>query len=109
RTKISVGPPYYALTFAPIFFALLVLVPFGPKLGWRRGDLKAAWRSLYPALGLAAIAGVAVLAIVSPRGIAATAAFAVAGWLLGASILDFRKRKGARASAFAAAMAHAGL
>ncbi len=109
RTKISVGPPYYVLTFAPIFFALLVLVPFGPRLGWKRGDLKEAWRSLYPALGLAAVAAVTVLAIVSPRGLAATGAFAVAGWLIGASILDIRKRKGARAGAFASALAHAGL
>jgi cytochrome c-type biogenesis protein CcmF len=108
-TKISVGPPYYALTFAPIFFALLLLVPFGPRLGWTRGDLKAAWRSLYPALGLAAVAAITVLAIVSPRGLAATGAFAVAGWLIGASIIDVRKRRGARASAFAAALAHAGL
>jgi len=108
-TKISVGPPYFALTFAPIFFALLLLVPFGPKLGWKRGDLKAAWRSLYPALGLAAVAALAILAIVSPRSVAATGAFAVAGWLIGASLLDIRKRRGARASAFAAALAHAGL
>ncbi|HWY65578.1 MAG TPA: heme lyase CcmF/NrfE family subunit, partial [Rhizomicrobium sp.] len=109
RTKISVGPPYYVLTFAPIFFALLVLVPFGPRLGWKRADLKDAWRSLYPALGLAAVAAVTVLAIVSPRGLAATGAFAVAGWLIGASILDIRRRKGVRASAFASALAHAGL
>ena len=108
-TKITVGPPYYVITFAPIFFALLLLVPFGPQLGWKRGDLKAAWHSLYPALGLAAIAAIAVLAIVAPRTIAATGAFAVAAWLIGASIIDVRKRKGARASAFAAALAHAGL
>jgi cytochrome c-type biogenesis protein CcmF len=108
-TKISVGPPYYALTFAPIFFALLLLVPFGPQLGWRRGDLKAVWRSLYPALGLGAVAAIVALALVTPRSLAAAAAFAVAGWLIGASILDIRKRKGARASAFAAALAHAGL
>jgi cytochrome c-type biogenesis protein CcmF len=108
-TKISVGPPYFALTFAPIFFALLLLVPLGPRLAWKRGDLKAAWRSLYPALGLAAIAALTVLALVTPRSLAATGAFAVAGWLIGASILDIRKRKGARASAFAAALAHAGL
>ena len=31
-SKISVGPPYYALTFSPIFFALMMLVPFGPRL-----------------------------------------------------------------------------
>jgi cytochrome c-type biogenesis protein CcmF len=113
-TKISVGPPYYALTFAPIFFALLLLVPFGPRLGWKQGDLKAAWRTLMPALGLAGIAALVVLAIASPRTVAATGAFAVAGWLIGASILDVRKRLGkgrgrARASAFAAALAHAGL
>jgi cytochrome c-type biogenesis protein CcmF len=107
--KISVGPPYYALTFAPIFLALMLLVPFGPKLGWRRGDLKASFHALLPALGLAGVAVVAVLAIASPRFLTGALAFAVAGWLIGASILDFIRRKGARASAFAAALAHAGL
>ncbi len=109
QQKISVGPPYYALTFAPIFFALLILVPFGPQLGWRRGDLKASMRALAPALGLAAVAAVVVLAVASPHTLTGTLAFAVAGWLIGASILDFLRRKGARASAFAAALAHAGL
>jgi cytochrome c-type biogenesis protein CcmF len=109
QQKISVGPPYYALTFAPIFFALLLLVPFGPELGWRRGDLKSALRALSPAIGLAAVAAVAVLAIASPRSLTGLLAFAVAGWLIGAALLDFRKRRGARASAFAAALAHAGL
>ena len=107
--KISVGPPYYALTFAPIFCALLLLVPFGPRMGWRRGDLRASLRVLAPALGLAGVAALAVLAIASPRTLTGTLAFAVAGWLIGASLLDVVKRKGARASAFAAALAHAGL
>ncbi len=107
--KISVGPPYYAATFAPIFFALLLLVPLGPRLGWRRGDLKAALRDLYPAMGLALVAAASVLVIASPRFFTGACAFAMAGWLIGASILDLLKRKGARASAFAAAIAHAGL
>ena len=56
--KISVGPPYYALTFAPIFFALLLLVPFGPQTGLaaRRSEGQLAHR-LAPALGLAAHRG----------------------------------------------------
>ncbi|MGH6827755.1 MAG: heme lyase CcmF/NrfE family subunit [Rhizomicrobium sp.] len=107
--KISVGPPYYALTFAPIFLALLLLVPFGPKLGWRRGDLKASLRALGPAVGMAGVAAIAVLAFVSPKSLTGALAFAIAGWLIGASILDVLKRRGARASAFAAALAHAGL
>jgi cytochrome c-type biogenesis protein CcmF len=107
--KISVGPPYYAATFAPIFFALLLLEPLGPQLNWRRGDVKAALRTLMPALGLAAIAALSVLVIASPRFVTGAGAFAVAGWLIGASVIDLLKRKGARASAFAAALAHAGL
>jgi cytochrome c-type biogenesis protein CcmF len=107
--KISVGPPYYAATFAPIFFALLLLVPLGPQLGWRRGELKPALRALAPALGLAALAALAVVMIASPRFLTGICAFAVAGWLIGASLLTLIRRKGARASAFAAALAHAGL
>jgi cytochrome c-type biogenesis protein CcmF len=108
-TKISVGPPYYAATFAPIFFALLLLVPFGPQLGWRRGEFKLALRALAPALGVAGLAALAVVMIASPRFLTGVCAFAVAGWLIGASILTLIRRKGARASAFAAALAHAGL
>src|SRR5690242_5851696 len=49
--KISVGPPYFAITFAPLFVVLILLVPFGPRLGWRNGDGRAALRVLMPALG----------------------------------------------------------
>lgn len=108
-TKISVGPPYFAITFAPIFVALLVLVPFGPRLNWRKGDLKAALRVLFPALGVVAIAGVAVLAISVPHSLAAAGAFALAGWVISASIIDLARRQTRTLSAYASALAHMGL
>src|SRR6266446_7670191 len=37
--KISVGPPFFNLTFGPLFLALLLVVPFGPLLAWKRGDI----------------------------------------------------------------------
>ena len=37
--KISVGPPFFNLTFAPLIVPLLIAVPFGPLLAWKRGDL----------------------------------------------------------------------
>ncbi len=55
--KISVGPPFFNLTFAPLIVPLLIAVPFGPLLAWKRGDLarggaapdggrlRGAWRS----------------------------------------------------------------
>jgi len=108
-TKISVGPPYFALTFAPITVALLVLVPFGPRLAWKRGDARSTARLLLPAVGIAVVAGVAILAMTAPRSLAGAGAFAVAAWLLAASGLDAWKRKLRTASAFASALAHAGL
>src|SRR3954466_12008791 len=61
--KISVGAPYFAITFAPIFAVLLMFVPFGPRLGWRRGDLAGAFRTLWPAATAAAVAAVIVLTV----------------------------------------------
>ena len=40
--KISVGPPFFNLTFVPLIVPLLIAVPFGPLLAWKRGDLLAA-------------------------------------------------------------------
>jgi cytochrome c-type biogenesis protein CcmF len=110
-TKISVGPPYFAITFAPIFIALLILVPFGPRLAWKRGDLSASVRILSPAIGIAAVAAVVILAFTAPRTLLGAGAFAVAAWLIAASMLDIRARgaKFIQAGALASALAHGGL
>ena len=111
-TKLSVGAPYYELFFAPIFIALMIALPFGPRLNWRRGDFKAAFRTLMPAIGAAVVAAIAVLAFTAPRSIAGAGAFAVAAWVIGASAIDIVGRirsSTISAAAFAAALAHAGL
>jgi cytochrome c-type biogenesis protein CcmF len=38
--RISVGPPYYKLTFAPLAAILLFLVSFGQMLHWKRDALR---------------------------------------------------------------------
>jgi cytochrome c-type biogenesis protein CcmF len=108
-TKLSVGPPFFAITFAPFFLAMLVLVPLGPRLGWRRGDGGAALRTLAPAAGIAVVAALAILAFTAPRTLAGAVAFAVAGWLIAASVIDLRRRGLLSPSAMASALAHAGL
>ena len=49
--KISVGPPFFNATFGPLFIPLMVVMPFGPLMGWKRGDLWArrngCWRRQY--------------------------------------------------------------
>ncbi|MET1414623.1 heme lyase CcmF/NrfE family subunit [Roseibium sp. HPY-6] len=53
--KISVGAPFFNLTFGPLMIPLLLTVPFGPILAWKRGDLLAASQRLYVAFGLALV------------------------------------------------------
>ena len=62
--KISVGPPFYAVTFVPIVLPLLLLVSVGPMLTWKSDRLPALWARLrWPALAaLALFAGTVALA-----------------------------------------------
>src|SRR3989440_9819523 len=57
--KISVGAPFFNLTFGPLFVPLLIAVPFGPLLAWKRGDLFGAAQRLIWAAGL----GISALAV----------------------------------------------
>src|SRR5271167_4965588 len=47
--KISVGAPFFNLTFAPLFLPLMLAMPFGPLLAWKRGDLVGAAQRLVAA------------------------------------------------------------
>ena len=59
--KISVGAPFFNLTFGPLMLPLLVAVPFGPMLAWKRGDFFAVAQRLWMAM-VAAVVAIAVVA-----------------------------------------------
>jgi cytochrome c-type biogenesis protein CcmF len=61
--KISVGPPYFNMTFIPLMLPLLLAMPFGPLLAWKRGDLRAVAQRLGFAAGLAILLTVLAAAI----------------------------------------------
>ncbi len=65
-TKISVGPPYYTATVVPLLALLAVVMPFGPLILWRRGNLWSAIYSLRFAGAAGLIALLAALAIARP-------------------------------------------
>jgi cytochrome c-type biogenesis protein CcmF len=58
--KISVGAPFFNLTFGPLMVPLLLAIPIGPLLSWKRGDLLGAMQRLYVAI----LGGFAVALIV---------------------------------------------
>ncbi len=65
--KISVGAPYFNLTFVPLMVPLLLALPFGPFLPWKRADLAAVAQRLLVACLIGLVAMVATMAM-SMRG-----------------------------------------
>ncbi len=122
--KISVGAPFFNLTFGLLMIPLLVAVPFGPLLAWKRADLAGALQRLFTAAALSFLVALALYyrenggPVLSVFGLAA-GLFLVFGaltdlWLragfgrLGLSVA-WRRLAGLPRSAFGTALAHLGL
>jgi len=80
--KISVGPPFFNATFVPLMIPLLLAMPYGPFLAWKRGDILGASQRLAVAAGLAFLAGVAAFALTTGGPALAPLAVALAVWLI---------------------------
>jgi cytochrome c-type biogenesis protein CcmF len=122
--KISVGAPFFNLTFAPVFIVLMLVIPFGPLLAWKRGDLLGVAQRLLAAAAIALI-GIAVTFAVEGGGpILVPFVIGLAFFLLAGAVTELVERTGllkvpvrtafARArglprSAWGTAFAHAGL
>jgi cytochrome c-type biogenesis protein CcmF len=92
--KISVGAPFFNLTFAPLFLPLLIAVPFGPLLAWKRGDLLGAAQRLIGA-GVAGLVAIAVLwAWTRGGGAFAPLAIGLAIFVVAGALTDLAERTG---------------
>ena len=89
---ISVGPPYFALTFTPLMVVAFLILPAGPLLAWKRGDLKGAMQRLALAAGLALLAGLAGWLAFEPRKAMSAAGMAVGAWLILGSLAEVVER-----------------
>jgi cytochrome c-type biogenesis protein CcmF len=122
--KISVGPPFFNRTVGPLFLLLMIAMPAGPLLAWKRGDAFAVAQRLTVAAGVAFLCAASVL-IVAGGGSALAAAGLFVGVLAVAGaaveIADrlalFRepiahslaRARGTPRAAFGSALAHAGI
>src|SRR5579863_1635468 len=75
-TPISVGPPYFNLTFTALVAPALLVLPAGPLLAWKRGDLFGALSRLRLVALVAMGGGLAVMALAQPRSVLASAGVA---------------------------------
>jgi cytochrome c-type biogenesis protein CcmF len=90
---ISVGPPFFNLTVAPLLGLLFLALPFGPLLAWRLGDVRTAARQLLPAAILAVVTLVAALVLAQGRAMAAIG-LAIGVWLIAGGFIYLWVRLG---------------
>ena len=122
--KISVGAPFFNLTFGPLMVPLLLAVPFGPLLAWKRGDLYPVAQRLFAAFALAILASIFVYAFIDRASVFAALGVGLAVWLILGAATDiflksglpgaglstaWRRFIGLPRSVFGTALAHAGL
>ncbi|MPZ54995.1 MAG: heme lyase CcmF/NrfE family subunit [Rhizobiales bacterium] len=122
--KISVGAPFFNLTFAPLFIPLLLAMPFGPLMAWKRGDLYGVAQRLLAACGIAVLGIAVTFAMTSGGPVLAPFGVGLALWVIAGAVTDLvertglfklplsvvaRRTAGLPRSAWGAALAHGGI
>jgi cytochrome c-type biogenesis protein CcmF len=127
--KISVGAPFFNLTFLPLAVPLLLAVPFGQSLAWKRGDLLGVAQRLVAAGLVAVLVTIGVVAVTWGGPVAAPLGIGLGAWLILGSLTEivtrsrptggffapgnlgkaFSRAAGLPRSAWGAAIAHAGI
>jgi cytochrome c-type biogenesis protein CcmF len=90
--KISVGAPYFNATFVPLMVPLLIAIPIGSMLAWKRGDLAGVIGRLKVALLIAAIALLAQLGVSRGADLLAACAMTLAIWVMVGTLWDLISR-----------------
>ena len=122
--KISVGPPYFNATFGPLMIPLLIVVPIGSMIAWKRGDLMGVLSRLKAAIAITLVIVIGHLLWTQGKGALAVIALGIAWWVIFGSLVELADRvqlfrvplarslaraKGLPLSAYAMAIAHMGL
>ena len=92
--KISVGAPFFNLTFAPLFVPLLIAMPFGPLMAWKRGDIFGAGQRLMTAFGMALAVIILTFAAKGSSSVMAPFGLGLATFVMIGALIDIVERIG---------------
>ena len=92
--KITVGGPFFNLTFGPLFVLLMFVMPFGPLLAWKRGDLLGAAQRLMAAFGAGLVAVAIAFAVEGGTSVLAPFGVGLAFYVMVGALVDLAERTG---------------
>jgi cytochrome c-type biogenesis protein CcmF len=90
--KVSVGPPYFNMTFVPLMLPMLAALGVGPLLAWKRGDAMAALARLKFAFVLSVVVAIATAYFTIGGPVMSVIGMGLAAWLLGGVAVEFAER-----------------
>ncbi len=89
--KITVGAPYFNFTFGILMIPLLVLIPVGPMLSWKRADLMAALKRLWVAAAVSVVV-VPLIVVMAKGSVLAGLGIAIGIWIIAGSLEELAQR-----------------
>ncbi len=92
--KISVGAPFFNMTFGPLFVALMFVMPFGPLLAWKRGDILGVAQRLMAAFAIGIVAVAAGFAVKNGQSVLAPFGVGLAFFVMAGALIDLVERTG---------------
>jgi cytochrome c-type biogenesis protein CcmF len=92
--KVSVGAPFFSATFVPLMLPLLIAIPVGVMLPWKRGDVFAALKRLRFAAGLTLGVALVLAFVIDRHNTLALAGLVIAAWLVLGTLAELADRIG---------------
>ena len=92
--KLSVGAPYYNLMMPILLVPMLLLMPIGPLLSWKRGDWRSARARAKLAAVIATVTAVVTLIAAGKTQALAALGLGLAAWLAFGAITEWVSRTG---------------
>jgi cytochrome c-type biogenesis protein CcmF len=93
-SKISVGPPFFNMTFGLLMLPLMLAIPFGPLLAWKRGDLLGAGQRLFAAVAFGLVVGSGIYYAQNGGPIMALFGIALGAYMIAGSLTELYLRSG---------------
>ena len=90
--KVTVGPPYFNATFAPLMTPLVAVMAFGPLLAWKRADLMGALHRLKFAAAATVVALLGALYFTWGGPVLAVLGFGLGVWVVMGSLVEVVER-----------------
>ncbi len=105
--KLTVGPPYYNITFLPLMAVPLVFAGLTPFMPWQRAEMRKVLRKARPA-GMAALAAAALVLAAGAQGVLMSAiGIGLSAWLMVCSV-QWLRSAGMRAVSMPVFLGHFG-